>query len=63
MILALEASEITSHSGDGERTRPRIEVEERLLFDRVHIQRDRATVDERVKLAFPVLSHATDSPF
>jgi hypothetical protein len=63
MILTLEASEIASHGGDGERARPGKHVKERLLFDRVHIQRDRTTVDEGVELAFPVLPHSTDSPF
>jgi hypothetical protein len=63
MILTLKASEITTHSRDGERARPGKDVKEWLLFDRVHIQRDRPTVDEGVKLPFPVLPHSTDSPF
>jgi hypothetical protein len=63
MILTLEASEIASHRGDGERARPGKDVKEGLLFDVVHIQRDRTTVDEGVKLAFPVLPHSADPPF
>jgi hypothetical protein len=61
MILTLEASEITSHSSDGERTRPWKEMKEWLLLDGVHIQRDRTAVDEGVKLPFPVLSDSTES--
>ena len=63
MILTLEASEIASHGSDGERARSGKDVKERLLLDGVHIQRNRTTVDEGVKLAFPVLAHSTDSPF
>jgi hypothetical protein len=63
MILTLETSEIASHGGDGKRARPGKDVKERLLFDGVHIQRDRTTVDKGVKFAFPVLPHPADSPF
>jgi len=63
MILTLEASEITSHSGDGERARPWKEMKEWLLLDGVYIQRDCTTVDEGVKLRFPVLSDSTESSF
>jgi hypothetical protein len=63
MILTLEASEIASYSGDGERARPWKEMKEWLLLDGVHIQRDRTTVDEGVKLPFPVFSDSTESPF
>jgi hypothetical protein len=62
MILALEASEIAAHSGQGERGRPRKEMKEWLFFNGVHIQRDRTAVDKGVKLSFSVLSHSTKSP-
>jgi hypothetical protein len=63
MILTLEASEIATHSGHGERGRPWKEMKEWLLLNRVHIQRDRAAIDKGVKLSFPVLSYSADSPF
>ena len=63
MILTLEASEIATHGGDGERARSGKDVKERLLFDRVHVQGDRTAINESVKLAFPVLPYSTDSPF
>jgi len=63
VILTLEASEIASYSGDGERARPREEMEEWLLLDGIHIQRDRTAVDEGVKLPFPVLSDSAKAPF
>ena len=63
MILTLEASEIAPYSGYGKRARSGKEVKERFFFNRVDIERDRTTVDEGIKLAFPVLAHSTDSPF
>jgi hypothetical protein len=63
MILTLEASEIATHSGHGERGRPRKEMKERLLFDGVHIQRDRTSIDEGVKLSLLILPHSTEAPF
>jgi hypothetical protein len=63
MILTLEASEIASHSGYGERIRPWKQMKEWLLLDGVHIQRDRTAVDEGVELSFPVLSDSAESPF
>ena len=38
-------------------------MKDRLLFNGVHIQADRTTVDKGVKLSLPVLSHAAKSPF
>ena len=63
MILTLEASEIASHSGDGERARPWKEMKEWLLLDGVYIQRDRTAVDEAVKLPSLVLSDSAKAPF
>jgi hypothetical protein len=63
MILTLKASEITAHSGYRERGRSRKEMKERLLFNGVHVQRDRTAINKRIKLSFPVLSHPTESPF
>jgi len=59
MILTLETSEITTHSSHGERARSGKEMKEWFLFDGVHIQGDRTTVDECVKLPLPVLPHST----
>jgi hypothetical protein len=61
MVLALKASKIATHSSNGKRARSRKEVEDRLFFNRVHIQGDRTTEDEGVKLSLSVLSHATDA--
>ena len=63
MILALETSEIATHSSHGERGRPRKEMKEWFLFDGVHIQRDRTAVDVCVELSLLILSHSTESPF
>jgi hypothetical protein len=63
MILTLEASEIAPHRGHGEGGRPRKEMEEWLLFNRVYIQRDCTAIDKGIKLSFPVLSYSTESPF
>jgi hypothetical protein len=59
----LETPEIATHSGDGERGRPREEMKEWLLFNRVHIQGDRTAVNEGVKFPFPILSHSAQSSF
>jgi hypothetical protein len=58
MILTLEASEIATHSGHGERRRPGKKMKDRLLFNGVRIQADRTAVDKGVKLSLPVLSYA-----
>jgi len=62
MILTLEALEIASHSGNGERARPWKEMKEWLFLDGIHIQRDRTAIDQGVKLPFPVLSDPTEAP-
>jgi hypothetical protein len=63
MVLALEALEIATHRRHGERGRPWKKMEDWLLFDRVHIERDRTAVDESVKFSIPVLSNPTETPF
>jgi hypothetical protein len=59
----MEASEIASHGSDGERARPWKKMKEWFLLDGVHIQRDRTTIYEGIKLPFAVLSDSTESPF
>jgi hypothetical protein len=63
MILTLKAPEIAAHCGHGERGRSWKKMKERLLLNRVHIQRDCTAIDEGVKLSLPVLPHSTDPPF
>jgi hypothetical protein len=63
MILALETSEIAAYSGHGERGRPWKDMKQWLLFNGVHIQRDRTAINKGIKLPFPVLSNSTDPPF
>ena len=38
-------------------------MEERFLLNGVYIERDRTTINKRIELSFPVLSHPTQSPF
>jgi len=63
MILTLEAPEIASHRGDGKRSRPREEMKEWLFLNGIHIQRDRAAVDEGIKLPSLVLSDSANASF
>jgi len=63
MMLALEASEIATHSGHGEGGRPWKEMKEWLLFNGVDIQGDRATVNKGVKFSSLVLTNSTETPF
>ena len=60
MILALEAPKVATDSSKGKRGRPRIEVKDRFLLDRIHIQRDGSSKDEGIELSLPILPDATD---
>jgi hypothetical protein len=63
VILALETPEVTTHSSKGERGRPRIEVKDGFLLDRIHMQGNGSSIDEGIELSLPILPDAADPSF
>jgi len=59
----MEAPEVTTHGSKGERGRPRIEVKDGLLLDRIHIQGDGSSKDEGIELSLSILPYPADPSF
>jgi len=63
VILALETPEVATDGSKGKGGRPRIEVKDRFLLDRIHMQGDGSSIDESIELSLPILPDATDPSF
>jgi hypothetical protein len=63
MVLAMEAPEVTTRGGKGERGRPGKEVKDGLLFNRIYIEGDGSSIDEGVEFSFLILPYSAESSF
>ena len=63
MILALETPEVATDSSKGKGGRPRIEVKDGLLLNRIDMQGDGSSKDEGIELSLPIFPDSTDPSF
>ena len=61
-VLAPSALEVAAHGGNGVGSAAGVEVEQRLLLDRVLMARDGLPVNQCLKRALPVLSDVANAP-
>ncbi len=63
VILTVEATEVATHRGDGERLAAGQKVEQRFFFDGINIFSNQSAVHQRVQFAVPVFPHPADAAF
>ena len=62
IILAMQAAEVASDRCNRQAARTGMEVVQRLLFDRVDVFSNRATIDKGVELAVMIFSNSATPP-